>query len=116
MIIEQAEGHPYFSEEIAFALRDAGLLVIENGESRLASNVQDLRDVDFPNTVQDIIIGRFDRLSARQQSILKVASVIGREFSIDTLVEIYPAELDAAEAVESLQTLATLDLDAGGDP
>ena len=110
MIIEQAEGHPYFSEEIAFALRDAGLLVIENGESRLASNVQDLRDVDFPNTVQDIIIGRFDRLSARQQSILKVASVIGREFSIDTLVEIYPVEMDAAEAVESLQGLATLDL------
>ena len=110
MIIEQAEGHPYFSEEIAFALRDAGLLVIENGESRLASNVRDLRDVDFPNTVQDIIIGRFDRLSARQQSILKVASVIGREFSIDTLVEIYPVEMDAAEAVESLQSLATLDL------
>ena len=110
MIIEQAEGHPYFSEEIAFALRDAGLLVIENGESRLASNVRDLRDVDFPNTVQDIIIGRFDRLSARQQSILKVASVIGREFSIDTLVEIYPVEMDAAEAVESLQSLAVLDL------
>ena len=110
MIIEQAEGHPYFSEEIAFALRDAGLLVIENGESRLAPNVRDLRDVDFPNTVQDIIIGRFDRLSARQQSILKVASVIGREFSIDTLVEIYPVEMDAAEAVESLQSLAVLDL------
>ena len=110
MIIEQAEGHPYFSEEIAFALRDAGLLVIENGESRLASNVRDLRDVDFPNTVQDIIIGRFDRLSARQQSILKVASVIGREFSIDTLVEIYPVEMDAAEAVESLQSLVVLDL------
>ena len=110
MIIEQAEGHPYFSEEIAFALRDAGLLVIENGESRLAPNVRDLRDVDFPNTVQDIIIGRFDRLSARQQSILKVASVIGREFSVDTLVEIYPVEMDAAEAVESLQSLAVLDL------
>jgi class 3 adenylate cyclase/tetratricopeptide (TPR) repeat protein len=110
MIIEQAEGHPYFSEEIAFALRDAGLLVIENGESRLAPNVQNLRDVDFPNTVQDIIIGRFDRLSARQQSILKVASVIGREFSVDTLVEIYPADLDVAEAIESLRSLVVLDL------
>jgi tetratricopeptide (TPR) repeat protein len=110
MIIEQADGHPYFSEEIAFALRDAGLLVIENGESRLASNVQDLRDVDFPNTVQDIIIGRFDRLSARQQSILKVASVIGREFSVDTLLEVYPVEMDAAEATESLRTLVVLDL------
>ena len=110
MIIEQADGHPYYSEEIAFALRDAGLLIIENGESRLAPNVQDLHDVDFPNTVQDIIIGRFDRLSARQQSILKVASVIGREFSVDTLVEIYPVEMDVAEATESLRTLVVLDL------
>ena len=110
MIIEQADGHPYYSEEIAFALRDAGLLIIENGESRLAPNVQDLHDVDFPNTVQDIIIGRFDRLSARQQSILKVASVIGREFSVETLVEIYPVEMDLAEATESLRTLVVLDL------
>jgi tetratricopeptide (TPR) repeat protein len=110
MIIEQADGHPYYSEEIAFALRDAGLLIIENGESRLAPNVQDLHDVDFPNTVQDIIIGRFDRLSARQQSILKVASVIGREFSVDTLVEVYPVEMDVAQATESLRTLVVLDL------
>ncbi|HEX5695876.1 MAG TPA: AAA family ATPase, partial [Acidimicrobiia bacterium] len=110
MIIEQADGHPYFSEEIAFALRDAGLLIVENGESRLAPNVQDLRDVDFPSTVQDIIIGRFDRLSARQQSIMKVASVIGREFSVDTLVEVYPAELDTAQATESLRSLVGLDL------
>nr|MDP9494803.1 AAA family ATPase [Actinomycetota bacterium] len=110
LIIEQADGHPYYSEEIAFALRDAGLLIIENGESRLAPNVQDLHDVDFPTTVQDIIIGRFDRLSARQQSILKVASVIGREFSVETLVEIYPGEMDAAEATESLRTLVVLDL------
>jgi tetratricopeptide (TPR) repeat protein len=110
MIIEQADGHPYYSEEIAFALRDAGLLIIENGESRLAPNVQDLHDVDFPNTVQDIIIGRFDRLSARQQSILKVASVIGREFSVETLVEIYPVEMEVAEATESLRSLVVLDL------
>ncbi len=110
MIIEQADGHPYFSEEIAFALRDAGLLVIENGESRLAPNVQDLRDVDFPNTVQDIIIGRFDRLSSRQQSILKVASVIGREFSVETLTEVYPVEMNTEEAIESLRTLVVLDL------
>ncbi len=31
LIVEKAEGHPFFSEELAYALRDSGVLVIENG-------------------------------------------------------------------------------------
>ncbi len=110
LILEHAEGHPYFSQEVGFALRDAGLLIIEDRESRLAPEVQDLREVDFPRSVQDMIIGRLDRLPVRQQSILKVASVIGREFSPRALVGIFPGEISILDVVESLHGLVPLDL------
>ena len=110
LIVEQAGGHPYFSEEIGFALRDAGLLIVEDGESRLAPEVHDLSEIDFPQSVQDVITGRFDRLAVPEQSTLKVASVIGREFDVETLAHIYPGTVTAEQVGETLEGLVPLDL------
>ncbi len=110
LIVEQAGGHPYFSEEIGFALRDAGLLIVENGESRLAPEVHDLSEIDFPQSVQEVIRGRFDRLTVAEQTILKVASVIGREFDAETLAEVYPIAISSAQVADNLQALVPLDL------
>jgi class 3 adenylate cyclase/tetratricopeptide (TPR) repeat protein len=111
MIIEQADGHPYFSEEIAFALRDAGLLIVENGESRLAPEVHDLGGIDLAHNVQELITGRFDRLSVLEQNVLKVASVIGREFSLQAVTAIYPtANVDVDQMRETLESLIPVDL------
>ena len=111
LIVEQADGHPYFSEEIGFALRDAGLLILENGESRLAPEVHDLSEIDFAHNVQEVITGRFDRLSVLEQTVLKIASVIGREFSLETLVAIYPAaNINEDQVRETLGGLVPLDI------
>ncbi|HXV72761.1 MAG TPA: AAA family ATPase [Acidimicrobiia bacterium] len=110
LIVEQAGGHPYFAEEIGFALRDAGLLIVENGESRLAPEVHDLGDIDFPQSVQEVIRGRFDRLSVMEQTMLKVASVIGREFDAETLAEVYPVAISREHVEDTLETLVPLDL------
>ena len=109
-IQEQAEGHPFFSEEIAYALRDAGLLRIQGGRSYLASNVTNLRDLDFPATVQGVITSRIDRIDADQQLTLKVASVIGRLFPYRTLEYIYPAPESRARLPVHLEKLTELDL------
>ncbi|WP_080834897.1 AAA family ATPase [Cohnella massiliensis] len=79
-ISEKAEGHPFFIEELAYALRDSGFIEIENGECRFARQTDDLRELDFPTTIQGIIRSRIDRLPADEQLVLKVASVIGRAF------------------------------------
>ncbi|MGH8951302.1 MAG: AAA family ATPase [Acidimicrobiia bacterium] len=110
LIVEQAGGHPYFSEEIGFALRDAGLLIVENGESRLAPEVHDLSEIDFPRSVQDVITGRFDRLTVLEQTILKVASVIGREFAAEALAEVYPVAITREQVEGTLRALVPLDL------
>lgn len=109
LIREKAEGHPFFSEELAYALRDAGLLRIVNGEAQLAPDA-DLTALDFPTTIQGVITSRIDRLSPSQQLTVKVASVIGRIFAVRTLDGVYPIEGGEAQLRANLQRLERLDI------
>ena len=110
LIETRAEGHPFFSEELAYALRDSGLIQVAEGGCRLAPGAEDLAALDFPNSIQGVIISRIDRLTPQQQLTLKVASVIGRLFAFRVLRDIYPIEADRAGLPAALHTLEQLDL------
>lgn len=110
LIMEKAEGHPFWSEEVAYALRDAGVLKIENGSCRLAAGVTDVDAIHVPDTIQGVITSRIDRLSPSQQLVLKVASVIGRVFWLSMLLDIYPVANDKPHLPADLTNLASLDI------
>jgi len=110
LIRERAEGHPFFSEELAYALRDAGHIVIEDGTCRLAPGAGDLMALDLPNTVEGVITSRLDRLTPSQQLALKVASVIGRVFAVETLEQVYPVSADRLRLVEDLKAIRRLEI------
>ncbi|MCP4251471.1 MAG: hypothetical protein GY778_30920, partial [bacterium] len=69
----RAEGNPFFSEELAYALRDAGLIRVAGGRCHLAPEAEDLSGLDFPETIEGVITSRIDRLSAAEQLTVKVA-------------------------------------------
>ena len=104
-IYEKAEGHPFFSEELASALRDAGIITIWDGECLLSHEAGDLRSVKFPDNLEAVITSRIDRLPQQHQLVLKVASVLGRVFSLGLLRAIYPLEADKAQLPEYLAAL-----------
>ncbi|MBK9712906.1 MAG: AAA family ATPase [Kouleothrix sp.] len=110
LIREKAEGQPFFSEELAYALRDAGLITIAGGVCRLAPGAGDLRGLDFPDTVQGIVTSRIDRLTPQQQLALKVASVIGRVFTYYILRDVHPIAADRPRLAEDLDSLDRLDI------
>lgn len=110
LISEKAEGHPFFSEELAYSLRDAGILLIESGSSRLAPGMENLERLKLPETVQGVITSRIDRLAPVEQLTLKVASVIGRVFEYSTLNAIYPVEDERTLIRSSLLNLQQLDI------
>ncbi|MEZ4474521.1 MAG: AAA family ATPase [bacterium] len=109
LLIDKSGGNPFFSEELAYALRDAGKLLIEDGICGLAPG-EDLESLSLPGTVQGAIISRVDRLDPARQLLLKVASVIGREFLRRTLAHAYPSEETQAEVDELLPSVVELDL------
>lgn len=109
LIEQKAQGNPFFSEELASALRETGLITIADGTCHIALEV-DWEAVQFPDSVEGVIIGRIDRLSPAQQMALKAASVIGRLFALRILRDIHPIETDRSHLPEDLDRLERLDL------
>jgi class 3 adenylate cyclase/tetratricopeptide (TPR) repeat protein len=94
LIEERAQGNPFFSEELAYALRDAGLIRITDGVCTIAPGTGDLSSVSFPDTMQGVVAGRIDRLPPGHELTLKVASVIGRLFALRIVHDVHPIEAD----------------------
>lgn len=110
VIAEKAQGNPFFSQELAYAMRDAGLVVVADGVCRVSATIQDFSALKFPDTVQGVIISRIDRLAQSHQLTLKVASVIGHIFAFRILHDIHPIEPDRPELPNHLHTFERLDI------
>lgn len=110
LIIDKAEGHPFFSEEFAYALRDSGILSISNGECAIADMSLDLSTLDFPDTVQGIVTSRLDALSMNELLTLKVASVIGRNFSLGLVSDTHPNQITDKDILDHIRILVEKDL------
>jgi class 3 adenylate cyclase/tetratricopeptide (TPR) repeat protein len=114
LIHEKAEGNPFFSEQLAYSLRDAGLILVKDGECELGAEISNLSAEEIvslylPDTVQGVIISRLDRLTPGQQLTLKVASVVGRTFLAPLIHHIYPVSTDQSQITDYLNTLEHLD-------
>jgi class 3 adenylate cyclase len=108
LLQRKAEGHPFYSQELARAWCDSGLIRIAGRDCRLAADVLVLEKSAAPDVLQKAIISRLDRLAPTQQLILKVASVLGRTFTLAALQEIYP--LPAGSLPAHLSALVQLDI------
>lgn len=110
LIREKSEGHPFFAEELAYALRESGVLIIEGQECRVDSRITSLEALSLPDTLQAAITNRIDSLDPSQQLTLKVASVIGRIFSFRVLQAVHPIEADKSALHDYMATLTRLSL------
>ncbi|MDF2696258.1 MAG: repeat-containing protein, partial [Labilithrix sp.] len=107
LVCEKAEGNPFFTEQLALALRDLGLIRVDDG----ALTVEKALDgVGFPDTIEGVVTSRIDRLAPAQQLTLTVASVVGRAVRRSTLEEVFPIERERDLLPEILDELTRLDL------
>ena len=110
LIREKSEGHPFFAEELAYALRDTGILFVRDQECHLADPHLKIEDITLPDTLQAAITNRIDSLNPSQQLTLKVASVIGRIFVFRMLQAVHPIESDRPMLGEDMEALTRLSL------
>ena len=110
LIHQRAEGNPFFTEELTYALRDSGLITVANGVCKLAPDAGDVQTLRLPATIQALITSRIDRLTPSQQLTLKVASVIGRAFEYTTLRDVHPIEAERQHLTDYLNSLDQMDL------
>ncbi|MEM8930339.1 MAG: AAA family ATPase [Acidobacteriota bacterium] len=87
-ILEKAEGNPLFLEEMARALVDGA---------------GDADGVAVPDTVQGILMARIDRLSEPHKALLRTASVLGRESSLELLQDLWDRDDAMDPLLDDLQ-------------
>ena len=110
LIRERAQGSPFFSEELVWALLAHGVIRIVDGVCELTEGGKGLDTVSLPDTVQGVIVSRIDRLDPTEQLVLKVASVIGLAFSLRLLGAIFPISGERLRLDSHLDLLRQADL------
>src|SRR5215207_975699 len=101
VILQRGEGNPFFLEELARA-------ALEYGEGAA--------DTLVPDTVQDVLMARMDRLAETPRRVLQTASVIGREVPRSLLEAVWSEPAGLGEQLVELQNLEFLYEHTGREP
>ena len=85
LVLDKAEGVPFFIEELVTSLRETGAIALQDGQWRLTARA---RAVPVPDTVEEVLMARIDRLPEGAKSVLQIGAVMGREWSEALLREV----------------------------
>jgi len=102
-VIQKAAGNPLYLEEIIRMLIDEKLISYVGDRWNLTPEAS-TRTLGVPETLQELILARFDRLNETQRRLLQVAAVIGRSFNARVLADVLQTD-DETVIEEGLKQL-----------
>jgi tetratricopeptide (TPR) repeat protein len=105
LILQKAEGIPFFIEEFIKSLRELKIIEKSNGTYKLT---RDLKAITIPSTIQDVIMARVDHLPEGAREVLRTGSVVEREFSHELIRKV--TGLLEQELLSHLSTLRDSEL------
>ncbi len=109
VLSERAEGNPFFAEALIQTLEDRGLIEVTSGRAIVKGTIDQLR-AEFPEGVERLLTSRLDHLTLPQQTVLLVASILGRTFTTSMLRDISPPELGLEDLEDQLEALVEMEM------
>ncbi|HLF88426.1 MAG TPA: tetratricopeptide repeat protein [Anaerolineales bacterium] len=103
-IIQKSAGVPFYLEEILRMLIERNVIRREGEHWRLVPGVE-VTTLGVPDTLNDLILTRFDRLDTVCRRVLQATSIIGREFSLTVLQMALRDQLQADQLQGALDEL-----------
>jgi predicted ATPase len=101
VLLNKAQGNPFYIEELLNYLHDQGIDPRAEGA---------LEQIELPDSLHTLVLSRLDQLGEHEKTTLKVASIVGRLFHARWLNGYYP-ELGGDEQVRGcLRQLQELDI------
>jgi class 3 adenylate cyclase/tetratricopeptide (TPR) repeat protein len=108
MLLSRVHGNPFFIESLVEGLREQGYLAAQaDGTVVLQKSLQGLK---IPDSIQDVVLGRIDLLPETEKMVVKVASVIGRIFTLDAVHALLPGGISMDVVRQALNALTRLGL------
>lgn len=114
-MIERSAGLPLYLEEILRMLIEDHTIQQQDGVWMMAPGA-DRKNIGVPQTLQGLILARFDRLPSLQRQILQTAAVVGYQFNRRVLGEVLRAQNqhipldDVEDALQALIEKEFIDL------
>ena len=104
-VVQRATGgNPFFTEEVGLSLLEQRLV---SSDRSVATFTRPVTEIELPDTVQAVVRARIDRLDEAPRNTLRLASVVGREFTERLVTRL--SDLDEATS-QHLAELRTLEM------
>jgi class 3 adenylate cyclase/tetratricopeptide (TPR) repeat protein len=101
-IVQRVGGNPFFIEEIVRSFIDNGAIVLKDGSFQITEKINTMT---IPITINDVLMARIDRLEEPTRDLVKVASVIGRNFFYRILKEVWEMFEDIDDRLSYLKEI-----------
>src|SRR2546425_414503 len=105
LIVRKAEGNPFFVEEVVKSLQEVSVIRRDGARYVLTRH---LDEIVIPDTIQDVIMARIDRLADAPKKTLQLASVIGREFTrrlLDRIADLHGRTEDFLTELKAIELI-----------
>lgn len=110
LLLSKVQGNPFFAESIVQGLVEGGYLgPVAPGIQRRELK-RGLQTLVLPDSIQDVVLARIDLLGETEKLVVKVASVIGRIFTLDAVAALAPGSLSRQRLRTAIDTLTNLGL------
>ena len=90
-IVERSGGNPFFIEEVVQSFIDEGAVTLKSGTYGVTDKIG---EIAVPHTINDVLMARIDGLEGKTRNLVKIASVIGRNFFYRVLVDVASTVVD----------------------
>jgi class 3 adenylate cyclase/tetratricopeptide (TPR) repeat protein len=114
LVVDRAEGNPYYIEELVRSLIHDQVLVRDEQTEKWRV-VRQMDSLDLPDTLRSLLLARIDDLPPKERRVLQVASVIGTTFWKNVLSDLLRDDQDLESSILGLER-AELIVDRGGVP
>ena len=108
LIVEGAEGNPFYVEELIKMLIEDGVILI--GKDSWRVELDRLAEVRVPPTLTGILQARLDSLPQGEKTVLQRASVVGRLFWAAVVAELASDKSEATQVGKLLNDLRNREL------
>src|SRR5262245_18874499 len=102
LIMQKAEGNPFFVEEVVKSLQESSAIRRVGAHYVLTKPIE---EIVVPDTIQDVLMARNDRLDEAPKQALQLAAVIGREFTYRLLSRLGNMQEHTEASLQSLKAI-----------
>ena len=94
-VYEKTSGNPFFIEEMIKSLKEEEIIYREDNKWK----IKEVLEIELPETAKSVVKKRISRLDDECQSVLTMASFIGKDFTFEALCGVTSVEEDKLLAI-----------------